>query len=194
MSVQFPVTYCPGWFFSGGSIRGEGFWLVQNCLEGRAEQLGWRWVLKGVQEALALGSAFGACSITFSLGHPGVPFPLLSVTELPPGDWVEERDPCRSQASGNWQLAFLRPSPSSTVTYLSGLPGIKSLGRDRPGLSLKHSSRSRAVRSRGSVLPWFPDPVSPCYIRTFGPPAAAAVAPHSGSSEPTASPKPPPKS
>lgn len=116
MSVQFPVTYCPGWFFSGGSIRGEGFWLVQNCLEGRAEQLGWRWVLKGVQEALALGSAFGACSITFSLGHPGVPFPLLSVTELPPGDWVEERETPvgrRLVGTGNSHFYVRLPHPLS---------------------------------------------------------------------------------
>lgn len=83
---NFRVTYCLGWFFSGGSIGGEGSWLVQNCLgKGEEEQLkGSRWVCRREhREALALGTVRSSVfSPTFSLGHPGLPFPLLSVPEF----------------------------------------------------------------------------------------------------------------
>lgn len=45
------VTYRPSWFFSGGSIRGEGICLVQNRLGEGAGHL--EWVGLGHEETAA---------------------------------------------------------------------------------------------------------------------------------------------
>lgn len=116
---NFRVTYCLGWFFSGGSVGGEGSWLVQNCLgEGGAVKR----LEMGVPRRTPGSAGSVNCGIEclFPYFLTRAPWLALSPTfdarVFTSQVTGMKRDSCWSQACEKIQLPLLCPFPYLSLT------------------------------------------------------------------------------